>query len=187
MDVEENRHVLFQDIFNHRYDGTEVKEQDAFVTTHTRTKRRRETTKGVEVLVQWKDGSTTLVTLKDMKNSYPLQMAKYVVQRHIVGNPSFAWWIQHVLAKRNLIIRKLILKYWVKTHKFGFKIPKLVKEAKEFDEENGNTLLWGAICKEMKNIRPDFDFWEKRHIRVGTRISKYYMSCDILCQDGRKL
>ena len=59
MNGEVNWHVLFQEIFEHRYDGTEVKEQDAFITTRTGTKRRRETTKGVEVLFQWKDGSTT--------------------------------------------------------------------------------------------------------------------------------
>ena len=35
---EGNRHVLFQDIFNHRYDDTEVKERDMFITTRTGTK-----------------------------------------------------------------------------------------------------------------------------------------------------
>ena len=69
-------------------------------------KHRRETTKGVEVLVQWKDERTTWVTLKDMKNSYPLQMAKYAVQQCIVGDPVLAWWIQHVLDKLNHIIGK---------------------------------------------------------------------------------
>ena len=46
-------------------------------------------------------------------------------------------------------------------HKFGVNTRKSVQEAKEFDEENGNTLWWEAICKEMKNIRPDFEVWEK--------------------------
>ena len=59
MNGEGNRNFLFQEIVEHRYDGTEVKEQDAFITTLTGTKRRIDTTKGVEVLVQWKDGSTT--------------------------------------------------------------------------------------------------------------------------------
>ena len=52
-----------------------VKEKDAFITTRTRTKRRRETKKGVEVLVQWKDGSKTWMTLKYINNSYPVLMA----------------------------------------------------------------------------------------------------------------
>ena len=55
-------------IFDHRYNGTEVKEQDAFITTRTGKNRCRETKKGVEALFQWKDGITTWVTLKYMKN-----------------------------------------------------------------------------------------------------------------------
>ncbi len=49
----------------------------------------------------------------------------------------------------------------MRTHKFGVKIPKSVEEAKRFDEENGDTLWWDAICKEMKNVRPAFEVWEK--------------------------
>ena len=71
-------------------DGTEVKEQDVFIVTYTGTKRCRETTKGVEVLVHLKYGSITWGTLKDIKNSYPVHMAEYMVQNHIVGGPIFA-------------------------------------------------------------------------------------------------
>ena len=44
-------------------------------------------------------------------------------------------------------------------HKFGVNIPKSVQEAKAFDEDNGNTLWWDAICKEMNNIRTDSEIW----------------------------
>ena len=84
-----------------------------FITTHTGTKRRREKTKGVEVLVQWKDGSTTWVNLNYTKNSYSIHIAKYAVQHRITGNPEFAWWIRYVLEKRNHIIGKMKSKYWV--------------------------------------------------------------------------
>ncbi len=30
------------------------------------------------------------------------------------------------------------------------------------DKENGNTLWWDAICKEMRNVRPAFEKWEKK-------------------------
>ena len=95
--------------------------------------------------------------LKDIKNSYPVQMSEYAVHRRIAGNPEFAWCIRHVLVKRNSIIGKLKSKYWVRTHKFGVKIPKSVQEAKAFDEKNDNTLWWDAICKEMNNTRPAFE------------------------------
>jgi hypothetical protein len=87
-------------------DGTEITQQDAFITTRSGTKRRKETTKGWEILVQWKDGSTTWVMLKDMKNSYPVQLAEDATQRRIVGDSAFASWIQHVLNKQNCIYRK---------------------------------------------------------------------------------
>ena len=89
-------------------------------------------TKVVEVLIQWKDGSTAWVTLKDMKNSYPEQMVKYVLQCRIEGNPEFEWWIQHMLEKCNRIIGNLKSKYWVRMHKFGVNIPKLLQETKVF-------------------------------------------------------
>ena len=120
--------------------STEVKRQDMFITTRTGTKRCIETTIEVEVLVQWKIGSTIWVTIKDMKNSYHVQMDGYVVQRHIVGNPALACWIRHVLVNHNRIIGNLKSKYSVRKHKFGIKIPKSVQAAKAFEEENVNTL-----------------------------------------------
>ena len=75
LDGEVNQHVLFQEIVDHRYGGNEVNEQDAFITARTGIKSFRDTTKGVEVLVQWKDGRTTWATLKEMKNSHPVQIA----------------------------------------------------------------------------------------------------------------
>ena len=88
-------------------------------------------------------------------------MAEYVAQRHIAGNPVFAWWVRHVLAKHNRIIGNMKSKYWVGTHKFVIKIPKSVQESKTFDKKNSNKLSWEAICKEMTNIRPTFEVWEK--------------------------
>ena len=46
--------------------------------------------------------------------------------------------------------------YWSRTQKYGVRIPKSVKEAKEIDEENGNTLWMNAIQLEMGNARVAF-------------------------------
>jgi hypothetical protein len=102
--------------------------------------------------------------MKDIKGSYPVQLAEYATQRRIAGEPAFTWWICNVLQKRNRIIVKLKTKYWVRTHKVGVKIPKTVKEAKIFDKENGNTLWWDAICKEMKTFN--------QLLKFGTRTSQ---------------
>ena len=90
-----------------------------------------------------------------------MQLAEYAVQARIAEEPAFAWWVPHTLKKQNRIISKLKSKYWFRTHKFGIKIPKNAEEARAFDAENGNTLWWDAILKEMKNVRPAFEVWEK--------------------------
>ena len=46
------------------------------------------------------------------------------------------------------------------THKFWIKVPKSVAEAKRFDDENGDTFWWDAICKEMLNVRIAFEEFE---------------------------
>ena len=83
-----------------------MKQQDAFIITKRGTKRRKETTKGWELLIRWKDGGTDWVALKDIKESYPVQVAEYAVSAHISEEPAFAWWASSVLKKRNRIIAK---------------------------------------------------------------------------------
>jgi hypothetical protein len=114
-----NRRVLFDETVDHRTDETEIKQQDACLTTRSGTERRKETTNGWEILVQWKDGSVTWVALKDMKNSYPVQLAECATQKPVAGEPAFMWWINHVLNKRNCIIGKLKAKH------FGFALTSL--------------------------------------------------------------
>ena len=92
VDEEGNGHVLMDEIMDHRVDGTEVKQVDAFIPTSSGTKRRRHTTKGWELLVRWKGGSTTWVALKDLKESNPVQVAEYAVQAKLSGEVAFAWW-----------------------------------------------------------------------------------------------
>ena len=160
VDDEGHRFVLLDCIVDHRVDGTELRKENAFIQSSNGGRRRKETTKGWDILLQWKDGSTTWEKLKDVKNSYPVQLAEYACSSRIDSEPAFAWWLPHVLKKRNRIVSKVKSKYWTRTHKFGIKVPKSVEEAKRFDQENGNNLWWDAICKEMKNVRIAFEPFE---------------------------
>ena len=148
------------EIIGHRSNEHTVKQQDAFIITKTGTKRRKETTKGWELLIRWKDGGTDWVALKDIKESYPVQVAEYAVSAHISEEPAFAWWASSVLKKRKRIIAKTKSKYWLRTHKFRIEIPKSVIQARQIDTKCGSTLWWDAICKEMKNVRPTFEVFE---------------------------
>ena len=122
--------------------------------------RRREATKGWDMLIRWKDGLTTWLPLKDMKEIYPVQVSEYAVLTRIQEEPAFAWWVTHVLRKRNRIVVKVKSKYWIRTHKFGLKVPKFVTEAIAIDRENRDALWWNATCKETKNVRIDFEEFE---------------------------
>ena len=82
-----------------------------------------------------------------MKESYPVQVAEYAHQRKLSNNPDFAWWVPHVLKKRELIISKVKSKYWLRTHKLGIRLPKTAEEEKRLDQQNGNHLWWAAIYK----------------------------------------
>jgi hypothetical protein len=64
------------------------------------------------------------VALKDIKHSYPVQVADYAIANKIDDEPAFAWWVPHVFKKRDRILSKIKSKYWEHTHKFGIKIPK---------------------------------------------------------------
>ena len=75
--------------------------------------------------------------------------------------PAFVWWVKFVLRKRDCIILKT-QRHWLKTHKYGIRVPNTVKEDIIIDKENGDTLWWDAILKEMKNVRPTFEVFDKR-------------------------
>ena len=83
VDEEGNFHVLFDEIVEHWFDDNQVKMQDALSTNTRGVKRRFPTTKDWEILVKWKDGSTTWIAHEDIKKSYPVQLAEYAVQNRI--------------------------------------------------------------------------------------------------------
>ena len=88
--------------------------------------------------------STAWVSRKDMKEAYPILTAEYAVQVRLAKEAAFAWWVSNTLRKRNRVIAKVKSKYWIRTHKFGIKIPKTVEETQDLMPEtvtpSGGTL-----------------------------------------------
>ena len=78
--------------------------------------------------------------MKDIKDSYPIQLAGYTVSNGLQDEPAFSWWVPFTLKKRDKVINKVKSKYWSRTYKYGIRIPKSIAEAIEIDKENGNTL-----------------------------------------------
>jgi hypothetical protein len=111
-------------------------------------------------LVEWRDGSSDWVSLKDLKDSYPVELAVYYAKENsLEDEPAFAWWVPYVLRKQKKILQKVKSKYWARTHnsQYGIRIPQNIKEAIEIDKDNGNTLWMDAIKLEMQNDRIAFE------------------------------
>ena len=157
VDGDGNKQMLLGDIIDHRRDTTSIQDNKAFIITKYGTKQRVKTTKGWQLCVEWKDGSTDWVNLKDLKHAYPVELAEYSIRNKIHNTPAFAWWVPHVIKKKKLIISKLKSKYWDRSHKYGFKVPKTVAEALQIDKEEGHNLWYEAIQDEMKRIIDAFE------------------------------
>jgi hypothetical protein len=94
--------LLLHEIIDHWVDCTTALDNDnALNTPFNGNISRRRTTKGWELCVEWKDGSTSWVPLKDLKTSNPLQVAEYAVAYNIANEPAFIWWIYDTLKCRD--------------------------------------------------------------------------------------
>ena len=117
VDGEGHQQMLLHDIIDHKHNSTAIQEKYAFIITKYGTKQRRKTTRGWQLCIEWKDGSTDWVQLKDIKHAYPVEIAEYAIRNVIHDTPAFAWWVPHVIKKREMIIFKLKSKYWDGSHK----------------------------------------------------------------------
>ena len=152
MDDEGYRHLRHDEILDVKTYKDAVPKERGLRVNHHGTITSVRTLKGWHVLARWKGGMMEWVELKDMKDSYPVEMAEFAVAYQIQEEPVFAWWVPYTMKKRNRIISKIKSKDWQKTHKYGVHMPKSVKEAYEIDKGNGNTLWDDAIKKEMANV-----------------------------------
>jgi hypothetical protein len=141
-------YLLMDEIVDHRKEGLAVAADNLYYTDKRGVKQMRQTTKGWQLLLQWKDGSNTWIPLKDLKESNPVDVVKYVVANKLVHEPAFAWWVPDVLRKRERIISAVKARYLKQTHKFGICMPKSVKEALEIDCYTN--LLYGWMQSEKK-------------------------------------
>ena len=89
---EGQRELLLEEIIDFRRDEqVALKQSEAFEQRqHNGHQVCKKTTIEWQLLVQWKDGSTNWVELKDMKQSYPVQSAEFSVQARIDKEPAFA-------------------------------------------------------------------------------------------------
>jgi hypothetical protein len=198
VDEEGQRQMMMSEIVDHRVLPDAIPQSQGTYVNQYGVKRRKTTTRGWEILVEWKDGSTDWVSLKDLKESYPVELAHYAMNQNLQDEPAFAWWLPYTLKKEKRILQKIKSKYWSRTHKYGIRIPRSIKEAIEIDKENGNTLWMDAIKLEMKNVRVAFEEYDgdpnslvgytqiTGHIVFDVKLGENFRRKARYCADGHK-
>ena len=126
--------------------------ENGFTVSRNGNRVPKTTTRGWSLLVSWKDGSSNWMLLKELKDSYPVQIAEHAMANKIANEPAFNWWVHTVLRKRNRIFAK-VKRYWRMTHNFGIRLPKTVAEALAIDDETGTNFWRKDLGKEMEKSR----------------------------------
>ena len=179
VDSEGRRCLTMDSIIDHKKDDTALGLDDAFILKDGK-RHRKKTTMGWKLCVQWKDGTTSWEPLKSLKETNPVEVADYAVANKIEHEPAFAWWVPFTISRRDRIVAKVNTRYLSRTHKFGVRIPKSVKEAYEIDKETGTTFWGDAIQLEAKNVDVAFhELEEGEQVPVGYQFVKCHMVFDV--------
>jgi hypothetical protein len=122
-----------------------------------------------------------------MKELFPIQVAEFVVNRGLQQEAAFSWWVKDTLARKNSIVKAMKSRYVRKTHKYGIRLPKDIKEAYELDRESGTDYWHQAIVKEMTNNASAFQFLEpEENIPIGSTWIPSHMIFDVKVDLTRK-
>lgn len=95
--------------------------------------------------------------LSIMKNSNPIEVAKYAESRSIASEPGFAWWVPYTLRRRDRLISGVKSRIRKTTHKYSVALPRTVTEALELDRRNCDSHWRKGIDKKMENLKVAFD------------------------------
>ncbi len=79
----------------------------------------RKTATGWDLEVEWKDGTTSWLLLKALKETNPVHVAEYARANKIDAEPAFDWWVPVVLRRKSQIIRGAINRHQRAGYKFG--------------------------------------------------------------------
>ena len=99
VDFEGRHYQLLQEITDHRKDRSEIPIPDGMTRLHNGNMVPKKTTRGWDLLVEWKDGSSSWIPFKDFKASNPVELAKYAAEKRLDVEPAFRWWVIYVLIR----------------------------------------------------------------------------------------
>jgi hypothetical protein len=172
VDNEGNMFQLLDEIMDHKKDDTAIDTANGTVTSANGNVKPKITTQGWQLLVLWKDKSTSWVKLKDLKESNPVELAEYAVANRIAEEPALKWWVSNTLLKRNRILSKVKKKYWWTTHKFGYGLHKKSK-----------VLCWGTYYRYSSGDDVFKCCFKRDSVQIGFMLAVLngldVMACDL--------
>jgi len=96
-DSEGRRHIIFKEITNHRKNQDALLIEQGFTQGFNGNRHCKKTTQGWDINIEWWDGSTSWIPLKEIKYSNPLELVQYVIANQIDKEPAFAWWVPEIM------------------------------------------------------------------------------------------
>jgi hypothetical protein len=147
------QHRIFKEIFNHRNSKYPLDKADGFQLLPNGQRVPKNSMAGWDLEVKWKDGTTSWLPLKELKETNGVEVTQYAMDNRLLEEPAFAWWAPHYLKKTHRLIKLSKSRCIRKGYKFGIRLPNSIKEALALDRENGNRLWEDVILKEGGGVR----------------------------------
>ena len=91
VDSEGHHYQLLQEITDHRKDRSEIPMSDGMICLQNGTMVPKKTTRGWDLLVECKDGSSIWIPLKYLKASNPVELSEYAAGNRLYVEPNFKW------------------------------------------------------------------------------------------------
>eukprot|EP00957_Ditylum_brightwellii_P019321 1458209-Ditylum_brightwellii.AAC.1 len=88
------------------HDKSAITKQDGYNLSKNGNYIPKKATRGWSLCVEWKDGITNWIILRNLKHSNPVEVAEYALANGIDDEPTFNWWARHTLRKCDRIIAK---------------------------------------------------------------------------------
>jgi hypothetical protein len=98
VDTSGNQTTMLDSILNFEKDDNALSKSEKYITNKRGCKHLCKTTDGYKFQVLWRDGSSQWVSLAKLKESNPVEVAKFAVTNGIDNEPAFAWWVPFTLS-----------------------------------------------------------------------------------------
>lgn len=90
-DPDGNQYVLLKYLVDHRKNDNALSLSDQDCVDRNGRAYKRRSTAGWQICCEWKDGSTSWEKLSDLKESHPVDTAKYAQEHDLLHEPAFNW------------------------------------------------------------------------------------------------